>query len=133
MLIFNSIKKNLQKFLLKSSKLSITFILVSTMAESISPSTTSKGKTCVMDTNNYCYHLNNYKEGYQHKSWLCSVKGCNARIKTTIDFKLVGKILDGHKHLNNMVLKRAATTMENTVIKWMAVKQLMLLVILSWL
>ncbi len=97
------------------------FILVSTMAESISLLTTSKGKTCVMDANNYCYHLNNYKKEYQHKPWLSSVKGCNARIKTTIDFKLVGKIPEEHTHLNNMVLKRAATTMENTVIKRMAV------------
>ncbi len=77
------------------------------MAESISLSTTSKGKTCLMDSNNYCYHLNNYKDGCpcylsgscnllttfnQHKSWLCSVKGCNTRLKATVNFNLVGKI-----------------------------------------
>ncbi len=90
------------------------------MAESISLSSTTKGKTCIMDKNNHCYHLNNYKEGYTHKSWLCTVKGCKARLRTTVDFKLVGEIPEIHNHFNNQVLKRAATTMENDVIKRMA-------------
>ena len=90
------------------------------MAGAITILETSKGNACVIDSNNYCYYKNNYKPGYKFISWLCKVKGCNARVKTTLDNALVGPIPDNHSHLFNNALKRKAVSMENNIIKKMA-------------
>ena len=68
-------------------------------------STTTKGNPCLMDVANYMYYKNNGSKT-DIDYWKCSVKACNARIRTKKGtLEVVGE-LPGHIHESNVLKRR---------------------------
>ncbi len=87
----------------------------------ISLSKITKGNVFIVDEFNFVYYKNNYKEGKPHISWKCSKKDCQARIKTTPQYELIGEVkVDDHRHFANKALKRKVEEIENNTIEQMA-------------
>ena len=93
--------KNRREFDKKSVKFSgeISHSSTFTMATVVRFETTTKGKWCVFDDNNYEYLFNNGSTNVNN--WLCATKLCNARIASTD--RLLNENLPEHEHGNNLL------------------------------
>ena len=100
--------KNRREFDKKSVKVcgEISHSSTFTMATGIRFETTTKGKLCIFDDNNYKYLFNNGSTNVNN--WLCATKSCNARIRPTD--RLLNENLPEHEHGNNLLKEITKST-----------------------
>ena len=88
------------------------------MSAQIRFESTSRGKQCIFDVNNYKYRFNN--SSIKVNNWICVAKTCKARLRTRISTdNLLNENLPEHDHGNNL-LKDSTQCAEDKVIRQMA-------------